>query len=404
MPIKHEALIDLEESLYDKFRRSWAVVWKSISFEVQQAVDQKEWDKAHKLIDTLITEDLLKKNLKLVETIGMSSVLLGTSRIVDPRKSMMRKNPPLYELGNMTAQFALIIGRNMVLALRKQAHTYLYDMELAGAVNQSTLIFKDSVKKEFLVNIDNQGKSYLSLAANLHVSRLASFGFLSEAYEQGFSTYMVSEVLDDRTCPVCQQMHGTIFPVEAGVAQAMSIMQADDPDSLKSIAPWFARSKENIEFLSRASAEDLIDEGLQMPPYHPGCRGILVESDEQIDSSPNDRTTMASALVYSVLPSDVLGRRAVGDTSDLDGQQDKLVEISTQYGLIDNANRIQEESARRDQNNLTGFGLGVLLGGILASRNPASPLPSSLDEQYEDTLGDEVDDEDAQDIIRNLGR
>ena len=63
----------------------------------------------------------------------------------------------------------------------------------------------------------NGGKVAADLGAQLTTSRLVSLGFLSEAQKLGVSKYQVDEVLDDRTCPVCEYMNGKTFDVDAPV-------------------------------------------------------------------------------------------------------------------------------------------------------------------------------------------
>ena len=65
--------------------------------------------------------------------------------------------------------------------------------------------------------VDKGGKVAINLGATLTTSRLVSLGFLSQAMESGHKTYQVDEVLDDRTCPVCMEMNGTQFDVEAAI-------------------------------------------------------------------------------------------------------------------------------------------------------------------------------------------
>jgi hypothetical protein len=161
------------------------------------------------------------------------------------------------------------------------------------------LVYAAVTKDEFgeqidELNLDNEeiqtliekiqvdGADYMSLAANLMVSRLSSFGFLLEAQYQGIETYEISAILDDHTCPVCEALDGQVFSLQDGIAQAKSIMDAEDADSLRSISPWPSQSKASVATLQNSSAQDLVDGGLSLPPYHAGCRCIAVAAvDDQ---------------------------------------------------------------------------------------------------------------------------
>ena len=88
----------------------------------------------------------------------------------------------------------------------------------------------------------NGGKVAADLGAQLTTSRLVSLGFLSEAQKLGVSKYQVDEVLDDRTCPVCEYMNGKTFDVDASSAGIVQQLSAADPQDLKDLAPWPGQS------------------------------------------------------------------------------------------------------------------------------------------------------------------
>jgi hypothetical protein len=46
------------------------------------------------------------------------------------------------------------------------------------------------------------GTGLIDVAGNLVTSRLVSYGFLAQATEVGADTYQVTEMLDERICPV----------------------------------------------------------------------------------------------------------------------------------------------------------------------------------------------------------
>jgi GNAT superfamily N-acetyltransferase len=143
----------------------------------------------------------------------------------------------------------------------------------------------DEEIQTLIEKIQVDGADYMSLAANLMVSRLSSFGFLYEAQQAGIEQYEISAILDDNTCPVCEALDGQIFSLQDGIAQAKSIMDAEDADSLRTISPWPSQSKSSVADLQNSDAQDLVDSGLSLPPYHAGCRCIAVASvDDQADS------------------------------------------------------------------------------------------------------------------------
>ena len=123
--------------------------------------------------------------------------------------------------------------------------------------------------------VDKGGKVAIDLGATLTTSRLVTFGFLSQAKEWGRKTYQVDEVLDDRTCPVCKEMNGTTFDVEAQYARTLQALGTADPQDLKEIAPW-----PELGDVAGGDPDELQAQGYGAPPYHPGCRGMLSLVDE----------------------------------------------------------------------------------------------------------------------------
>lgn len=140
------------------------------------------------------------------------------------------------------------------------------------------------------------GGEIIDLGANLTTSRLVSFGFLSEATQQGVTAYQVNEVLDDRTCKVCQYMHGKEFKVSSERARLMQAIGAQDPQDLASTSPWPGQSNDALQGLYGMSPEEMQAAGFGSPPYHPGCRGVLV-----MTGSVDENVPMGSLYVQPAL-------------------------------------------------------------------------------------------------------
>jgi hypothetical protein len=139
------------------------------------------------------------------------------------------------------------------------------------------------------------------VASNVATSRLASYGFLAEAQYDSVGGYQISAILDDRTCPVCLTMDGTVF--DGGVGLALTRLErslaTDDPNDLKLLAPWPNQDKESVKELNDSTPDDLHDLGYDAPPFHPYCRCILVP----IGDAEASYTTTPEALDTSeVLP------------------------------------------------------------------------------------------------------
>lgn len=123
--------------------------------------------------------------------------------------------------------------------------------------------------------MNDAGKSYFDITSSLHTSRLSAYGFTAEADATGQTTYQINEVLDKRTCPVCEVMHGMQFSVEDAKALLDVVVRTQNPEELKSLQPWPSQSKAGITKLKGMKQAEIIAMGWHIPPFHPRCRGLL---------------------------------------------------------------------------------------------------------------------------------
>ena len=280
MTVQHTAFLDLENGLTRRTVFGWDRLWAPLREDLRDAMLHGDWTRASRLVETINTEALIVEHAQYAQTIAISSMLLGASRLTQPESAHLVQQVPMTELKNGVVQWGFVVGRDAGRYMRR--HMQIGLEALSRAVEQRRHVIKKNASEievdRLLDETSKAATDFSSLAASLMVSRLSSFGFLHEAQKRGLKYYEVSEVLDDRTCSVCQVMDGQVFPVAAGVAHASAIMGAEDPDSLSSIAPWPSRSKSSVASLAGSSSQNLVDRGLALPPYHPGCRGLIVAS------------------------------------------------------------------------------------------------------------------------------
>ena len=133
----------------------------------------------------------------------------------------------------------------------------------------------DRVIKDFASFMDASGKAYFNLVSSLHTSRVSAYGFTAEADAMGYATYQINEQLDNRTCKVCKHMHGKVFQVKAARALLDVALRAKNPEDLKHLQPWPPQDAESLKTMRAMSSDELVAQGWHIPPFHPGCRGLL---------------------------------------------------------------------------------------------------------------------------------
>jgi GNAT superfamily N-acetyltransferase len=147
-------------------------------------------------------------------------------------------------------------------------------MELAQ--KKATRIVRD------LTSFHDAGDKMLQLVSGLHSSRVAAYGYVLEAESTGVTRYKVTEQLDVRTCPICRLTHGMTFDVSDARTLLDNVLYETNPDLLRTMQPWPSQSKANVEAFSRMSEEEMVSRNWHIPPYHPRCRGLLVEVETEI--------------------------------------------------------------------------------------------------------------------------
>lgn len=318
MTIENEAFIDLEAALHNKTNALWVKEWREIQKKLNKLVNAGKWDEAHKFADELNFDTIVRKSTRLAHTLAEAALFLGASRIVDPENAVFASNPDEDLLIRAVEQWAIILTSNAQEALRLQIHIILGDLERKHA--EDKMIIKADPD---LSRVGKQGTQFSRATASLMISRMSTAGFLAQATASGIQEYVVSEVMDAATCPICATMHNKHFPVPAGVARSSAIMQAVDTDALKAIAPFPSQSAVNVKRIGKLDQGGLISNGLELPPYHPYCRGIVtIESSvgAPLDIGITASGVSAGRLLHSSedLTPEQLQNRLFGDIADLD--------------------------------------------------------------------------------------
>lgn len=318
MSIHNEAFIDLEQALHTKFDKLWVPLWRDTQKKIIKLANANEWGQARHLANNIDLKPLVDDLRQLAATFSEAALFLGASRIDDPRKASFYGNPDAMAISNGVEQWAVVLERNATIALQTQATNLLSQMEMDAADNEATRIIKADPK---LASVGKAGTQFSRAAASLMISRMSTVGFMLEASVRGIQVYRVNEVMDAATCPICAEMHDKTFPVGDGMALSSAIMGATDPESLKSIAPFPSQSKASIKSVQDMSQGQLISAGLNLPPYHPYCRGIVDLEVQNRGTAFEESTNIApgvALLGVEGMTQRQLAARMFGTFDDLD--------------------------------------------------------------------------------------
>jgi len=277
MAIKNEAFLVLEFSLAQRLDTATKKEYLPKIRRAASDAIKGDFVSAHEEVNSINLTEAVESERKFIDLVGMQAILFGARDFHSAKNTSFAGNPPPVELKNATDTITKMLIQNTTEAVKSNAHNLL-DIEQV-AQNESEIVIQKATTKGFVRNfvssVGKKGRGFVDIGSSLHTSRLASWGFTTEAELLGQTSFIVSEVLDGRTCPVCNLMNGKVFPVNTAKLRLESQLSINDPLELKAVAKWPSQTKSGIAKLESMSDSELISAGWDTPPYHPRCRGVL---------------------------------------------------------------------------------------------------------------------------------
>lgn len=319
MTIEHEAFIDLEQALHRRTDELWQKHWREIRKQIMSAANREDWEAAFRICDEINFATIAAKLRPLARTMAEAALFLGASRHDEPENASFYGKPDEDLLDRATEQWAIVLTRNAQEALRIQAKNLVADLEMQFQEERLQRIAKSDLDK-----VGKAGRQFSQATASLMISRMSTMGFMLEGMARGVKEYRVNEVMDAATCGICASMHNKHFPVEDGWSSISSTMMGADPESMKAMNPFPSQSKASVKAISQMGQGQLISAGLNLPPYHPNCRGIVtLEEKNRAAAAPAllGGLAMGERMIDSGdLSPDELGAMMFGNFDDLDAQ------------------------------------------------------------------------------------
>lgn len=162
----------------------------------------------------------------------------------------------------------------------------------ARAIEQGLGRKELGARLEALLGDQVEGYRYWDVVAASNLTRSRTWA-QNEAYDdQGVESYVWRTASDERVCPECDALDGTVFSVAKAVEKQRAIVEAEPtPDEYRKMAPWVSSTKSGTTIpgdddededvsglfgsLTAGSADDgsaLQDLGIDSPPIHGRCR------------------------------------------------------------------------------------------------------------------------------------
>lgn len=281
-PIKVESFLTIERSLVDGLMARWErKIARPAAKRIAELVEAREYDDAHEVVRE-ITFDTVEEQEGFIDMMVLSAYLFGESFFAAGTLGdvgMGHEPPP--QVLEMQAQ-ALARGLEFGGAdmIREATHAQIMlERKIVENLPQGGDVMKaadTALAARLNASVMGTGARVVETGANLTTGRLASYGALVQADAVGAGTYQINETLDQRTCPVCRRMHGRVFTVGPAKQSLEAQLMTSDPMELKNMAPFPSHSRAGVKQLTSMNRDQLSDAGWDRPPFHPGCRGVLV--------------------------------------------------------------------------------------------------------------------------------
>ena len=160
---------------------------------------------------------------------------------------------------------------------KKQAGEFL-QKELTRKLGGNA--FRESIPRSIRIQGRNAINAYHEGISATHVTLVRAGANIQAMQEAEITSVEFVAVIDNRTSIICSQMNGRIFTLEQSANFMKGVMEVDNVDELKELAPW----RKDLSEFGLTAGQSLTDPdvqsklakaGVSVPPLHFRCRSEL---------------------------------------------------------------------------------------------------------------------------------
>lgn len=271
----------LEALLATKLQEAWAVVSEDQLAPVLKHIKAQDWGAASEAVSQIDMSPVGEATKEMSSTVLRATIDFG-ARVAGGGTSLTSSLRFDSTVDTAVTQLNTAIEWNATLQMQKYGLQLIADAKRAAEEAADAMVLKKADPLHTLTSFKQAGDEILQLISSLHSNRLGSWGFLAEADLIGLTVYKLSAQLDNRTSAFCRFIDGKVFRVEDAKPVINQAVHAGDPNDLKTIQPWPSQSKAAMERYEKMTQAEMVDERLHAPPYHPGCRTIMVREHDVV--------------------------------------------------------------------------------------------------------------------------
>lgn len=285
--------------------------------------------------------------LLAMETMFDSMFLDGSGIVSKKKKSIVSLVGVRQGLSKKDTAKAVILYAAVFIYVKKLIADWIDHYQ--ESLEKGAQINRKSLAARFFSTIRSFITTGVDIISEMFSQKSLVSGMSSERVASGTMEYVIKEVMDAGTCPVCRMMHGKKFEFASVSKLAKQMDQASSPDDWKNLKPWPSRSKASLERLGRMSVAELADANLNIPPYHPRCRGSI---DGLSGGDYSLKHTIGMAK---------MAMNPLRTASDMDTYEMQVVAMSIIENHLDKGSRSIAISSYNEGNYMRV--IGMVLGG-----------------------------------------
>ncbi len=266
---------------------------------IAKAVYNRDYDTARGLVPLVSLDAYRIKDF--IRTVFKLSFNYG-AQLVDTQQSSSNDSTLL---DTVVDNFCGHLNTNTLLTVHEAYYDVINRLESYREVEKAStkgLAQKDKEEdfiKEF-VSFADPLQDKVQMVSAMQSSRLATWGFVTEAKFYGMSEYQLAAFLDNRTSAYCELINGTKFKVRDAEETVVTVLGAK-PEDLKTIQPFPPQTKAGLEMLSKMSPSQLTENNWHIPPFHPHCRTMCVLINYIRPNTINSKPVGNSKIVRDLL-------------------------------------------------------------------------------------------------------
>jgi len=157
---------------------------------------------------------------------------------------------------------------------RRRITNFIREQHIAGNLSGRFLTLFREQFADVLKGEDWKVSRIISTTMN----KLRSSAALNYMNQAEIDTFEIRGIPDRLQCPFCRELQGKQFSVTRAITKLNKTIEGD-PNIISDTAPFITSLFKNADEIVGLTSEQLQDQGIDTPPFHPNCRDRIIAVD-----------------------------------------------------------------------------------------------------------------------------